>query len=398
MHVLPELARSGRRRGRRLGRATSAALVSALLMGALGTMATTAAEPQRVGLGTPTFSNPTAVTNPLFPKSTQTQVVQLGEEAGDRLRFEVTQLPTTRWVRWNEQWIQTRVSHFMAFTNGQLVEVALDFYAQADDGSVWYFGEEVDNYEDGVLANHEGSWLAGRDGPPGMIMPANPQVGDVYRPENIPPMVFEQATVTATGLTVDGPRGPVSGAIRIQAALLDGSVEEKVYGPGYGEFDALVSAAGEHYSVALGLPIDAQPGTVPAHLRALGSGVWDLFDAGRSSAWKRIRAISGRMQAAWTSRPSGDEPPLLVDQMDAALEGLATASAARDRAAVRQAAIDVGHATLDLKLQYRPVRTIDQARLRLWRLQLQLDRAAKDQAAVAGDLATIRAIKDRLAD
>lgn len=110
------------------------ALVASLLVASLGVASmATAAEPQRVDLGTPTFSNPTAVTNPLFPKSTQTQVIQLGEEAGDRLRFEVTQLAATRWVRWNEQWIQTRVTHFMAFTNGQLVEVALDFYAQADD-------------------------------------------------------------------------------------------------------------------------------------------------------------------------------------------------------------------------------------------------------------------------
>lgn len=30
---------------------------------------------------------------------------------------------------------------------------------------------------DGVLDNHDGTWLAGKDGPPGMIMPADVQLG-----------------------------------------------------------------------------------------------------------------------------------------------------------------------------------------------------------------------------
>ncbi len=52
-------------------------------------------------------------------------------------------------------------------------------YAQADDGSVWYFGEDVFDFRDGAIVVTEGTWLAGRDGPAAMIMPADPQVGDV---------------------------------------------------------------------------------------------------------------------------------------------------------------------------------------------------------------------------
>ena len=103
------------------------------------------------------------------------------------------------------------------------------------------------------------------------------------------------------------------------------------------------------------------------------------------------------MTAAWSAQASRDVPALLRDQMDVALGALDAAVTARDRAAVRQAAIDVGHATLDLKLQYRPVKTIDEARLRLWNLQLTVDRAARDKGAVAGDLVTIGAIRDRIA-
>ena len=384
------------RHGLPLKRAMASGVVAALLVGTMGASTAWAAPAGRVDLGTPTFSNPAAVTNSLFPKSTQTQVVQLGEEGGDRIRFEVTQLPTTRFVEWNGQSIQTRVTHFVAYTNGRLVEVALDFYAQSDDGSVWYFGEEVDNYEDGVLANHDGSWLAGRDGPPGMIMPANPRVGDVFRPENIPDLVFEEATVTAVGLTVAGPRGPIAGAIRIQARLLDGTVEEKIYAPGYGEFEARVASFGELYTVAVAAPIDALPGPVPGHLTALSNGATDVFRAGRSTSWARISSIVDTMASAWAARQPRATPALLRAQMDDALASLVAAVAARDRAAVRQAAIDVGHATLDLTLRHQSVELVDEAQLTLWERQLIVDRAAKDGAAMAGDVVTIQAIRDRL--
>ncbi|CAN5454278.1 hypothetical protein BH18ACT1_BH18ACT1_02430 [soil metagenome] len=73
------------------------------------------------------------------------------------------------------------MSQFVAYGDGEILELATDYYAQADDGSVWYLGEDVTNYDNGRVADHAGTWLAGRDGPAGMIMPANPQAGDVYR-------------------------------------------------------------------------------------------------------------------------------------------------------------------------------------------------------------------------
>ena len=64
-----------------------------------------------------------------------------------------------------------------------------DWYAQDDDGNVWYMGEEVINYEyddDGNLlgTNSDGAWEAGVDGAqPGIIMWAAPQVGRSYYQE-----------------------------------------------------------------------------------------------------------------------------------------------------------------------------------------------------------------------
>jgi hypothetical protein len=68
--------------------------------------------------------------------------------------------------------------------NGVLVEQTYDWYAEDKEGNVWYFGEAVDNYKDGKLLDHKGSWEAGVDGAlPGIIMKAEPKVGEVYKQE-----------------------------------------------------------------------------------------------------------------------------------------------------------------------------------------------------------------------
>ena len=80
--------------------------------------------------------------------------------------------------------VETLVSQYVAFLDGKIQEVALDYYAQGDDGSVWYFGEDVLDYnEDGLIAFTTDSWLTGQDGPPAMIMPGHPKVGEAFRTE-----------------------------------------------------------------------------------------------------------------------------------------------------------------------------------------------------------------------
>jgi hypothetical protein len=349
---------------------------------------------QRVDLAKPSFSDPTRITNPRFPVGELAQVIHLGEEAGEPLRFEVSRLPGTRTVTWDGRQVETVVSQFVAYLDGRVLEVALDYFAQADDGAIWYFGEDVDNYEDGVVANHDGSWLAGEDGPPGMIMPADPKPGDVYRPENLPGVVFEQVTVRATGQTVDGPRGPVEGAVLVRELLMDGTTEEKTFAPGYGEFRA--RARDELVTVALAVPTDALPGPVPAGLDSLATGAADVVDTAPSRRWGAVAASVRALTAAWDAHRAGDVPELLATQMADALDALTSAVAAGNPAGVRQAAVGVAGAALDLRLRHRPAAEVDLARLQLWARQLQVDTAARDGAAVAGDVATIATIWDRV--
>jgi hypothetical protein len=379
----------------RLARVLIIGLLAILVVGGFGSRGVSSAAPdgRRVDRVKPSFSDPTSITNPLFPKSKLSQVIQLGAEGRMKLRFEVTQLPRTKVVKWNGRKIETQVTHFVAYGDGRILEVAFDFFAQAVDGSVWYFGENVDNYENGVVANHKGTWLAGKDRV--IIRPPPPMAGHVYRPENIPGLVFEEVTVKAVGKTVPGPRGPVSGAVSVREHQMGGTIEDKIYAPGYGEFQARVASLDELYNVALAVPVDGLSGPMPGELPRLTTGAASIFEAARSTNWGRSRSTLEKMITAWDTYQKGAVPRLLAVQMRDALRALDSTVAARKPAAASQAAIDAGLASLDLQLRYRPAAEIDRARLGLWKRQLLVDRAAGLSTAVASDLATIRAISAR---
>ncbi len=353
-----------------------------------------APESQRVDLETPTFSDPTNVTNPLFPISDLHSALLMGTVDGLPFRTETTLLPETRTIKWNGEEIETLVSQYAAYLDGRIHEVALDFYAQADDGSVWYFGEDVFNYEEGVVADTDGTWLAGRDGPAAMIMPADPQVGDVYRPENAPGFVFEEVTVTSVGVTVDGPQGPVAGAILVEELHMDGSREDKTFAPGYGEFST-GSVGADLEAIALAVPTDALAGPTPAELEALSSGANAIFEAAAEEDWAAASTSLGAITTAWTTYQAGGVPPFLDARMNDALDALTAATGAQDAPTAQTAAIAVARAAFDFRLRYQPVVEIDLARFDLWAMQAVVDAGAEDAAAINGDAATLEWVADR---
>lgn len=355
-----------------------------------------APESQRIDLCQPTFTNPTQVTNLLFPISNQHSYLALGTADGELFRAEVTLLPTTRTMAWDGGQIAVLESQYAAFSDGRLHEMALDRYAQADDGSVWYLGEDVFNFEDGVLADTAGTWLAGRDGPIAMIMPAQPRVGDVYRPENAPGTVFEEVTIRQVGLAVDGPSGLVSGAIVAEELHMDGSREEKVFAPGYGEFRT--GGGGDVEAVALSVPTDALSGPLPAALLSLSADADAIFDLAGSRNWAAASSAVRRMDADWRSyRGAGGVPALLDAQMTDALGALADAVDAKKREEARQEAIDAFRAALDLQLRHRRPAEIDTARFDLWARQVLVDAANNEPSAVKGDATTLEFVRARFA-
>src|SRR5688572_17913900 len=83
-----------------------------------------AAESERIDLAMPSFSNPTDITNPLFPVSRQESVLLVGTVDDQAFRTEVTLLPTPRIIEWEGKQVATLVSQFVAFLDGRLHEVA----------------------------------------------------------------------------------------------------------------------------------------------------------------------------------------------------------------------------------------------------------------------------------
>jgi hypothetical protein len=353
-----------------------------------------APQSERVDLNMPTFSDPTNVTNPLFPISKQDSVLMVGHVDGKPFRTEVTLLPETRIVEWQGQLIETLVSQYMAYLDGRIQEVAYDLYAQADDGSVWYFGEDVADFEDGAIVTKEGTWMVGKDGPAAMIMPADPKVGDAYRTENTPGIAFEEVTVKAVGKTLDGPLGPVKGGLLAEELHMDGKTEGKTFAPGYGEF--YTSDGSDVEALALAVPTDALPGQLPDELDNLYSGALETFDAAKSRDWNAASTAVNKMNAAWKTYRRGKVPKKVEPRINEALAALKAAVDARDAEHTPQAAIDVAQWSLDLRLQYRPQTEIDFARLDLWAAQLTLDAAAREAGSVGGDVFTIGYIRDRI--
>jgi len=349
----------------------------------------------RVDLAVPSFSNSTEITNPLFPISRLRSTVLLGHVDDKPFRTETTLLPGTRTVEWNGQKVRTLVSQYMAYLDGRITEVAIDLYAQADDGSVWYLGEDVYDYEQGAVAITEGTWQAGRDGPGAMIMPAEPKVGDVYRPENAVGIVFEEVTIKSVDKTVQGPRGPVHGAILTDELHADRTRDGKIFAPGYGEFST--GGGGDLEALALAAPTDALPGPLPPELRFLSTSSVGILELARKREWEAAAAVRKRMNSAWGTLSQRKQPPMIAERLSENMTALTLAVNDRKPGRAAQKAIDVAQSVLDLELRHRPTAEINVERFHLWTQQLRVDAAADDLAGVTGAVATLEWIRDRIA-
>jgi hypothetical protein len=228
-----------------------------------------------------------------------------------------------------------------------------------------------------------------------MIMPGHPKVGDVYRTENIPGVAFEQVTVKEVGKTVEGPTGPVKGAMVGQELHQDETkLEPKTFAPGYGEFFS--GSKHDFEANALSVPADAVSGPPPAELRTLSRGADEVFGAAQSKDWQAASATLTTMTSAWRTFSAGDVPKRLGAQMSGALAALARTVGARNRLKASQAALDVANAGLDLQLRYRRPAAINLARFELWARQLLADGQARNGAGVSGDVTTLEFVRDRL--
>jgi hypothetical protein len=348
----------------------------------------------RVDLAVPTFSNPTEITNPLFPLAPQSSELLVGTVDAKAFRTEVTVLPWTQVIEWDGQQIEAVVSQYNAFLDGRIEEIAYDLYAQADDGSVWYLGESVFNFSNGAIVDTAGTWHAGIDGPGAMIMPADPQVGDVYRTENIPGLVFEEVVVQSTGETLDGPFGPVEGGIVVEERHSDGSTEAKQFAPGYGEF--YTAADGEVEALAMAIPSDTASGSQPDALTSAAESASGAVQAALDGDLSRVEQVAADLGSAVGDLGDADVPAMLRPLLADGIDSLSTAASEGDEQAATQAAIDVARLVNDLTLRYRPIPEVNLDRIGLWGAQLILDAGAENLDGIRSDNFAVDYARERI--
>jgi hypothetical protein len=166
-----------------------------------------------------------------------------GTSGGDVERIEVIVTPERREV----MGISAVVVRDTVIVAGELVEDTFDWFAQDADGNVWYLGEDTAEYEAGEIVSTDGSWEAGIDGAlPGIVMPADPSVGDAYRQEFYPGEAEDLAEVVDVGERTAVAVGDFDDVVVIKEwnPLEPSTIEHKYHAPGVGVVLEVVTTGG----------------------------------------------------------------------------------------------------------------------------------------------------------
>jgi hypothetical protein len=189
------------------------------------------------------FHDPLKIDNKYFPLKTGTIMIYNGTDEDGKSTSDIfTVTNDTKEI----QGITTRVVNDSAFVEGDLVEPTADWYAQDDSGNVWYMGEFTTD-----LTNkknpHEGSWEAGVKGArAGIIMLAEPKVGDTYEQEFAKGEAEDKGTVLSLNENVSVPYGTFSNVLKTKdfSKLEPDIVENKYYAQNLGEIKELIVKGG----------------------------------------------------------------------------------------------------------------------------------------------------------
>jgi hypothetical protein len=193
--------------------------------------------PESTDLGK--FSRPTAIDNKWAPMKPGTRWIYEGKSVEDdgkivphRVGVTITDLTKTLGG------VRTLVSFDLDYSDNELVEAELAFYAQDDDGNVWQFGEYPEEYEDGKFVKAP-AWIHGLQGArAGIMMPAQPRLGTPGFAQGWGPAVGwkDRGIIYQMGQKVSVPAGAYDDVLVIkESAAGEPDAEQlKYYGPGVG--------------------------------------------------------------------------------------------------------------------------------------------------------------------
>jgi hypothetical protein len=233
----------------------------------------------------------TTGSNPFFPLRPGYGLVLAGEEDGAEIESIQSVLHDVERV----DGVLTRVFEERESEDGELVEVSRNFFAVCrETGDLWYFGEDVDDYEDGEIVGHGGAWRAGVAGArPGIVMLGSPRLGAKYAEESAPGIAEDQAEVIGVHGEATVPAGTFTDVLAIQGSEAGGELDDlKMYARGVGN---IVDGALELVEVE-------EPACTPdATTHCLQNGRFRV-----TARWEDFFADSGDAQAILASADSGE--------------------------------------------------------------------------------------------
>jgi len=147
-------------------------------------------------------------------------------ESPDGERVTVTVLPQIERVAG----VDTRVVQEYETVNDELEEISQNFFTQAPDGTVCYYGENVTEYSGGLAIAHDGTWRAGGSNKPGIQMPAHPEVDQSYLQEYAPGIAVDRAHHFAFEDSYTVPLGTFHNVLLVD----ENPLSTKRYAPGIG--------------------------------------------------------------------------------------------------------------------------------------------------------------------
>jgi hypothetical protein len=176
----------------------------------------------------------TTIDNEFFPLKPGTRWTYEELEDGAVLRVVVTATSVTKKLADGSTALVVRDT---VTEDGEVVEDTFDWYAQDGDGNVWYLGEDTAEFEDGKISSRDGAWESGVDGAlPGVIMPAEPAIGQRYRQEYFEGEAEDNGEVLSVSEMADVAAGHYDGLVLTKdtIALEPDVLEYKLYAPDVG--------------------------------------------------------------------------------------------------------------------------------------------------------------------
>lgn len=133
--------------------------------------------------------------------------------------------------------VETRIVEEREALDGEPTEVSRDYFAfDKSTNDVYCFGEDVDNYKNGKLRGHGGSWHSGVNGAKyGLMMSGDPKVGMRYYQEQVPEVAMDKAEIISLNEKLNTKAGKFENCLVIDVTSeVDHDTDHKIFAPGIG--------------------------------------------------------------------------------------------------------------------------------------------------------------------